>query len=290
MRIVSLIASATEIVCALGLREHLVGVSHECDYPADVKGLPVLSEPKVDPRAPSAAIDASVRDIARQGLSVYRVRTDLLEALQPDLIVTQDQCEVCAVSLQDVTEAVRSLTRRDTKICTLRPNVLDDIPRDFLAVAEAAGVPERGAALVASFRDRLEAVRSSVPGNGEPPRVACVEWLEPCMIAGGWMPALVRIAGGEPVIVTDEEHFRTVTWDDVAQADPDVVVVMPCGFPVEQSLAELRRHDPLRGLRARCCVVDGNAWFNRPGPRIADSAEILARVIRTGEGGVPWPA
>lgn len=284
MRIVSLIASATEIVCALGLRDQLVGISHECDYPPDVQGLPVLSEPKVDPRAEGRAIDRAVRDIARQGLSVYRVDTEALERLGPDVIVTQDQCEVCAVSLRDVEAAVCALTLRDTRICSLHPDSLADVERDFRSVGEATGATAAAETLLATFRARLDAVRDRTAGRPRP-RVACLEWLDPVMVAGGWIPELVRIAGGEPVIVTGPERFRTVTWDDVAAADPDVVVIMPCGYDEAHSRRDMAGptvRDALGALRSRVHVVDGNAYFNRPGPRLADSAEILAGLLHPG--------
>ena len=299
--IVSLIASATEILCALGLRSQLVGVSHECDFPEDVKGLPVLSAPKVDPSLPSGEIDRRVRDIVAEGLSVYSIRTEELARLRPDLIVTQDQCDVCAVSLKDVEEAVAALTLKLTRVCSLRPNSLEDIVRDFRRVAAAAGVPARGEDLVASFGHRLTKVRETTAPAARRPTVACLEWLEPLMIAGGWMPELVRIAGGEPVIVTETERFLTVDWHILAESEPEVIVVMPCGFVIDRTLADLggsRAAEALRGMHAtragRCYLVDGNAYFNRPGPRIAESAEILAGLLHPELCGDPlaaqrWP-
>jgi iron complex transport system substrate-binding protein len=285
--IVSLIASATEIACALGLRPQLIGISHECDYPPDVKGLPVLSRPKVDPEQASDVIDREVRAIVREGLSVYRVKVEELERLKPDLILTQDHCEVCAVSLKDVEDALCRVTLTDTKVCSLHPGNLEDIRRDFRKVAAAAGVKERGDQLAGEFDGRLDALAARAKGGGRArPTVAVIEWVEPPMVAGGWMPELVRIAGGEPVIVTQPGHFATVSWEDIAEADPDVVVILPCGFPVERTLRDLAKPElrrALAGLRAvregRGFVADGNAYFNRPGPRIADSAEILGALI-----------
>lgn len=283
--IVTLIASATEIVCALGLRDHLVGISHECDYPPDVHGLPVLSAPKVDPALPGTEIDAEVRRIVREGLSVYRVDVAGLERLAPDLVVTQDHCEVCAVSLRDVEDALCALSLPDTRVCSLHPSTLDDVRRDFQRVADAAGVPERGVELRARFDARLEQLAARTRALPAP-RVICLEWLTPPMVAGGWMPDLVRIAGGEPCIVTDATSFRTVTWDDIAAADPDVVAILPCGFTIDRTLEELAdttlasRLGALRATReGRCLLMDGNAYFNRPGPRIADSAELLAGAL-----------
>lgn len=283
--IVSLLASGTEIVSALGLRSRLVGRSHECDYPADVVTLPVLSAPKLDPAAPSRQIDRKVREIVRDGLSVYSIRVDELERLEPDLIITQDQCDVCAVSLEDVEQALCQLTLTDTKVCSLHPDNLDDVFGDIGNVAEMAGVPERGQQLIASMKDRLTHLEGLTRGARRP-RVAMVEWMEPVMIGGGWIPQLVRIAGGEPVIVEGPDTFKTVVWSEVAAAEPDVVVIMPCGYDTAKSLAELEA-DELSGIvraltatqNGRCFVADGNAYFNRSGPRLVESAEMLAGLL-----------
>ncbi len=288
MRIVTLIASATEITCALGLRKSLVGRSHECDYPLDVLSLPVLSSPKVDPSLPSGDIDRGVRDLVGSGLSVYDVSVDSLEKLAPDLIVTQDQCEVCAVSLSDVENALCVMTKTSAKICALHPITLDDVRHDFQRVADAANVPERGHALRERFDTALNNV-ADVARHNPPVTIALIEWLDPPMIAGGWMPEIATIAGAHPVIVTEPKKFATVTWDDIAHANPDVVVIMPCGYELDQTLAELRSpqladqlHQIPATRKGRCFVADGNAYFNRPGPRLADSAEIL-RALTTGE-------
>lgn len=299
--IVSLIASATEIVCALGLRDRLVGISHECDFPEDVRGLPVCSEPRIDTGRPGGQIDRAVRDLVHEGASIYHVRTEVLERLRPDLIVTQDHCRVCAVSLADVEQACSALAHKPVRVCSLTPHTLDDICGDFERVGAAAGAPERGRALASAFRERLEALRGAV-AVAPRPNVACVEWLDPPMAAGGWMPELVRIAGGNPLLVTSPERFRTVGWQEIEAADPDVVLIMPCGYPIRRTLEELsdaRIGSSVRRLRAtragRTFVADGNAYFNRPGPRIADSAEILAGLLHPdrfphrGVGAERWP-
>jgi len=226
-----------------------------------------------------------VRDLVREGPSLYHVRTEVLERLRPDLIVTQDQCRVCAVSLADVEQACSVLTHKSVRICSLMPLTLDDIYADFERVGDAAGVPERGRALAAALRERLVVLAAKL-ADFPRPKVACIEWLDPPMVAGGWMPTLVRIAGGEPVRVTAPERFRTVSWDEIEAADPDVVVLLPCGFSVDRTITELGDHRTgaaVRRLRAtpagRTFVADGNAYFNRPGPRIADSAELLAALL-----------
>jgi iron complex transport system substrate-binding protein len=282
--IVSLLPSATEIVCALGLREKLVGISHECDFPADVRGLPMLSAPKLDPSRPSAEIDRSVRALLETTLSVYQVDLDGLLALRPDLIVTQSQCEVCAVPQADVDSACAELGLASV-VCSLSPTALDEVLEDFRRVARAAGVVRRGDDLVAAVTERFAVVRAAASGRRRP-RVALIEWLDPPMIAGGWMPELLGIAGGAPVIVDEPRRFATVSWADIAAAEPEIVVLLPCGFDVARCLRELEVPsvaEPLRALPAtragRTYVVDGNAYFNRPGPRLADSAELLARIV-----------
>ena len=284
VRVVSLIPSATEIVCALGMADTLVGRSHCCDYPEEVLDLPVLSSPKVDPTAEAGRIDAEVRSVMASGESVYHIRADELARLRPDVIVTQDHCQACAVSLRDVRRAAACEELAGARVCTLHPQDLDSICRDFVRVAEALGVEKRGRRLAASFRTRLEAVRKKV--HARPPvRVVLLEWFDPPMVAGGWMPALARAAGAEPLIVGDERDFVQVEWSDIEAARADAVIVMPCGFGVARSLAELERIGSdaavARALAAPlgCWIVDGDALFNRPGPRLADSVELLAALL-----------
>lgn len=284
--VVSLIASGTEIVAALGMLDQLVGVSHECDFPPQVTRLPALCSAKMDPSLPSARIDRDVRALVADGLSVYRVDVAALRELRPDVIVTQDHCEVCAVSLSDVEDALCQLDLPGTRVCSLHPRTLDDVRADFRKVAEALGIPDRGEALVAELDGRLQAIADRIPHGVPRPRVALVEWLAPPMVAGGWMPQLAQVAGADPVIVDTPDHFAEVRWEEVARADPELVVVLPCGFDVPRSLAEMEDEAVRAGLlsvpavaQGRCVVVDGNAYFNRPGPRLADSAEILAALF-----------
>ncbi len=285
-RVVSLIPSGTEIVAALGLESALVGVSHCCDHPPTVRGLPVLSESKVDPTLPGVAIDRGVRTLIRDGLSVYRIDDEALLAARPDIVVTQDHCDACAVSLRDVEEAVRCSGLPGVRVCSLNPHDLAAVEGDFLAVAATLGVADRGRALVAAFRSRIDGVRRRAAGAPRP-RVALIEWLDPPMVAGGWMPELAWAAGGEPVLVTEPSAFREVTWQLLVEQDPDVVVLLPCGFDVRRTAAELgsdaRAVDALTSLRAyregRAWIADGDAYFNRPGPRLADSAELLLAIL-----------
>lgn len=289
MRIVSLLPSATEIVCALGLGDGLVGVSHECDFPSEVIGRPIVTEPKIDPTEDSARIDAAVRDLVRDGLSVYRIKTDVLERLQPDLIVTQEQCEVCAVSYAEVVEAMQQLVHRPAAIVSLKPTRLPDIFDDIQRVADAAGCNQAGLELVDRLRARLEALRKRAVSVHSRPRVACIEWMEPLMAAGNWIPELVELGGGTYGLVPPGGHSPTIHWDELVAYAPDVVIIMPCGFKLSQTerqLLHLTARPEWQRLPAvrskRVYAVDGSAYLNRPGARIAESAELLAGLIQPG--------
>ena len=284
-RIVSLLPSSTEILCALGLRECLVGVSHECDYPADVIGLPRLTEPKLNPHGLSGAIDSRVREIVQEGLSVYRIKTDLLQSLQPDLLVTQDQCEVCAVSLPEVEEAVRCFLTPGVAVVSLSPQCLGDIWEDIRQVARATGREEVAEEVLRGLKRRLWKLEQQTR-HWVRPRVACIEWLDPLIAAGNWIPELIEIAGGEYTLASAGEHSSTMTWDALVAYQPEVVVLMPCGFTISQTQRELPTLTALPQWQAlpavqanRVFIVDGNAYLNRPGPRIVDSTEILAELL-----------
>ena len=284
-RIVSLLPSSTEMVCALGMAERLVGVSHECDYPAEVVGLPILTEPKLDPSGTSRAIDDRVRQLVQDGLSVYRLKTDLLRDLKPDLIVTQDQCEVCAVSVSEVERAVRSLLASDVALVSLSPQRLGDIWYDMQALAQALGQDEQAEDLLRTLKKRVWKVEQRTR-HLERPRVACLEWLDPLMASANWVPEMVEIAGGTYDLAAAGDHSPTLSWDRLLEAQPEVIVIMPCGFPIAQSQAELPTltvHPDWQRLPAvqagRVYIVDGNAYFNRPGPRIVESIELLAEML-----------
>jgi iron complex transport system substrate-binding protein len=284
-RIVSLIASATEIVCALGLRDRLVGRSHECDYPADVLQLPVLTAPKFKVEGTSAEIDARVREIVRDGLSVYRVDGEALKNLAPDVIVTQDHCEVCAVSLADVDAATCTWTGQRVEIVSLKPDSMADVYADIRRVARALGAQEAGEMLVQEMQRRLDAVAARVGGRPRP-RVAFIEWVEPLMAGGNWMPELIERAGGHNLFGQAGKHSDWMQWQELAAADPQVIIVAPCGYGLERCLQELPLLEAKPGWRnlsavrnGRVYFADGNAYFNRPGPRLADSAEMLVEMI-----------
>jgi iron complex transport system substrate-binding protein len=286
-----LIASATEIVCALGFREWLVGRSHECDYPPDVESLPVCSASRVDTAASSLEIDRQVKAAVAQAVSVYRVKTEELQRLRPTHLITQTQCEVCAVSLKDVERALCELVESQPQIVALEPMALADVWRDIQAVARAVGEPDRGDRLVSRLQSRLAEIESQCRRFGAP-TVVCLEWIDPLMSAGNWMPELVKIAGGRPLLSAAGQHSPWMTWDELERADPDVVVILPCGFDIARTVAELPplvRHPRWGELRAarsgRVYVTDGNQYFNRPGPRVVESAEILAEVFHGPDAG-----
>jgi iron complex transport system substrate-binding protein len=285
-RVVSLIASATEIVCALGFEDALVGRSHECDYPDSVKHLPVCTEPKFNVKGSSCEIDQRVKAVLREALSVYRVHADLLRQLGPEVIVTQAQCEVCAVSLRDVEQAVCNWTGSRPRILSLEPNALVDVWDDIHLVADTLGAPERGADLIGRFQGRMGEIAGRARGLSARPTIACIEWIEPLMAAGNWMPELVDMAGGRNLFGEAGKHSPWMTWEELCAADPDVVLVMPCGFDIGRSRQDMpvltRRPEwpCLRAVRSgRVYLADGNQFFNRPGPRLVESLEILAELL-----------
>jgi iron complex transport system substrate-binding protein len=287
MRVVSLIASSTEMVCALGCGADLVGRSHECDYPAElVGGLPKLTAPKFAVEGASAAIDERVKEIVRNASAVYEVFPEKLEAVRPDVIITQTQCEVCAVSLRDVEAAVCQLVSSRPRIVALEPHGLADIFGDIERVAEALGVVERGHTLVSSLRARVDEIAARARAAASRPTVGCVEWIDPLMAAGNWMPTLVELAGGVNLFGEENKHSPFMDWSKLVAADPDVLVMLPCGFDIARTQSEmhiLTARPEWRSLRAvkagRVFVADGNQFFNRPGPRIVESLEILAELV-----------
>jgi iron complex transport system substrate-binding protein len=280
MRVVSLLPSATEIVCAVGALGELVGVSHECDFPDAVRRLPALTSARIDSRSSSRSIDAAVRGVIRDALSIYTVDEQMLGELAPDVVVTQDLCEVCAVSLDDVRVATARLARRDAvRIVSLRPTRLAHVFEDVETVAAALGRVEAGARVRGELEARVRAIAARAVGAAVRPRVASIEWLEPIMLGGTWMPELIELAGGVAVGAAAGAPAPTVSAEQLRALAPDVVLVKPCGFTVERTLEErgiVERIAAGAGPSARTWISDGNAFFNRPGPRLVESLEILA--------------
>lgn len=299
MRIASLLPSSTEIVCALGLEEALVARSHECDFPPSVKRLPAVTAPKFDPDGRSYAINERVKAVLQEAVSVYRIDADQLKALAPEVVVTQAQCEVCAVSLAEVERVVGEWLAIPARIVALEPNTLADVFRDMQRVAQALGVPERGEALVATLQRRMQAIAARAASLPKP-TVVTIEWIDPLMAAGNWMPELVALAGGHNLLGRAGEHSPWLTWDELAGADPDVIVVLPCGYDIAKTQCEMPaltqhpRWPTLRAVQAgRVYLTDGNQYFNRPGPRLVESLEILAEIFHPdhfqfGHHGAGW--
>lgn len=284
LRIVSLLPSATEIVCALGAAGELVGISHECDFPPSIRSLPVLTKPRIALGRSSRAIDRSVRAVIRDALSIYAVDAERLAALRPDVILTQDLCAVCAVSLDDVRGAVARLAgRADVRIVSLRPARLGDVLDDVERVAAGIGRSPEGRVVRSNLEERVRDIGGRAAKLGGKPRVVAIEWIDPLMLGGTWMPELIELAGGIAVGASAGQGALTIEPETLTGLLPDVVVVKPCGFTLERTLEErsvLERSILQKvGRSARVYVTDGNAFFNRPGPRIVESLEILAACV-----------
>lgn len=300
-RIVSLLPSSTEILFALGLGDRVVGVSHECDWPEEARGLPVLTEKKIDTDRSSGEIDRAIADLAARSESVYRVRADRLAALRPDLIVTQDVCDVCAVSTVDVRAALEEARRTapdfDPGVLSLAPSSIAEILQDIRRVGTAAGAEGAADALVKDLEARIRSIADAVGVVAFRPRVTAIDWLDPLILGGDWIPELVRMAGGTPQPLPQAKAVR-IAWEDVVAFAPEVIVIMPCGFDLERTVAEagiLAKQPGFGNLPAvrwgRLYAADGNALFNRPSHRIVDSLEALAEMLHPNlfRGTVPSP-
>ncbi|MDR7451814.1 MAG: cobalamin-binding protein [Armatimonadota bacterium] len=294
MRIVSLLPSATEIVCALGLADSLVGISHDCDYPPEIRNRPVLSEAVVTGDLPSAVIDARIREQVHRGRSVYHLDEAQLARLRPDLILTQELCRVCAPSYSLVQQAAKILDAKPG-IVSLEPRGLRDILANIQLVGDLTGTSTQARAIVDGLQERIDAVSRAVAGTTRP-RVACLEWLEPIFVGGHWVPEMVEVAGGHDVLGRAGEPSFVVEWDQVVAAQPDVIVLMPCGFDIPRTRRELDLlttrpgWEALSAVRAgRVYLTDASAYFNRPGPRIVTGLEILAAILHPDRFPVPLP-
>ncbi|TAJ73413.1 MAG: cobalamin-binding protein [Phenylobacterium sp.] len=300
LRIVSLLPSATEIVAAVGMADRLVGRSHQCDFPVQVRHLPALSETKVNLEGTSGDIDRRVNEIIAQGVSVYRVDADLLRALKPDVILTQTQCAICAVTPGDLEDALCEWTGTAPTLVSLEPNDLSDVWGDMRKVGRALGTEGAAERAIAGLQGRLAAIRGTAGRAAYRPTVAAIEWIDPLMAGGNWMPELIEAAGGESLFATAGQHSPWLDWSALAAADPDVILLLPCGFTIDQSLADLPL---LRGRRewarlsaarrGQVYVIDGHHYFNRPGPRLVESAEMIAEILHPdlfdfGHEGAGW--
>ena len=285
-RILSLLPAATEMVFLLGAGERLVGRSHECDFPDAAHGIPIVSRTRIDPTQGSARIDAAVKESLSQNQALFSLDTARIRELKPDLILTQGQCAVCAIDALELDQLLDTWTGPRPEVLSLSPARIKDLWTDLRQVAQALGVPDEGRSVIGALKGRMVDVIQRVGASEERPTVACLEWLDPLMGAGNWIPELVELAGGTPVLGKAGVHSEWITWEELVAADPEVVVALPCGFDLHRTLLELAplRTRPewprLRAVqRRRAFAADGNAYFNRPGPRLIDSLELLAEII-----------
>ncbi|WP_036691484.1 cobalamin-binding protein [Pedobacter glucosidilyticus] len=285
-RIISLLPAATEIICALGLEENLVGRSHECDFPASIQYLPICSDAKFTSTGSSKEIDQQVKEILSDSLSIYKIDKALIQELKPDIIITQAQCDVCAVSLKDVEEALADFIGHQTQIISLEPKVLNDVFDDIRKIAAATDTMAVAETLIEDLEERKDIVKHKLKFFNDKPKVACIEWLEPVMVSGNWIPELVQIAGGTSLLAQNGQHSPFVSWEEIAEANPDIIIIMPCGFSISRTMQEigvllsLPQWKDLQAVKNnKIYIADGNHYFNRSGPRLVDSIEILAEII-----------
>jgi iron complex transport system substrate-binding protein len=288
MRIASLVPSATEMLFALGLGGDVVGVTHECDYPPRARELPQLTATVLPPGLSAGEIDAAVKQVVGEGRALYTLDEERLAELEPDLIVTQAVCEVCAVSYDDVVEVAARLPSRP-RVLQQDPTRLDDVLDDVTKLGEAAGCAERAAAAREGLEERLEAVRAAVAGRARP-RVLALEWLDPPFLGGHWIPEMIEIAGGVDLAGTPGQKSPQVEWGDLEGLEPEVVVSMPCGWYLEESCAQAVSHAERLGAfgGVRVYAVDAASSFSRPGPRLVDGVELLGHLLHPDR--VPPPA
>jgi iron complex transport system substrate-binding protein len=278
MKLVTLLPSATEIVARLGLEKNLVGVSHECDFPKTVTSLPKLTSSRINTNLSSGKIHKSVMEVMKSAVSVYDLDIKLLKSLQPDFIITQDLCDVCAVSFEQVEKACQEVLDKNTRIISLKPKMLGDIWDDVKNVANQLSVSDKGSEFKTETEARIKVVQTRCE-NSIARKVLTIEWLDPIYIGGMWLPEMIDIVGAQVCIAKSGQLAPIVKKEDLEKIEPDVVVVKPCGYKLYQTLKELellREQFPNWENPPRIYLVDGNSYFNRPGPRILDSLEILA--------------
>jgi iron complex transport system substrate-binding protein len=282
MRIASLVPSATEMLFALGLGESVVGVTHECDYPPAASELPQLTRTVLPPGLSAGEIDTKVKEVIGEGRALYTLDEERLAQLEPDLIVTQAVCEVCAVSYDDVVEVAGRLPSQP-RVLQQDPTTLGEVLEDVTRLGEAAGIAERAAEVRRELEARLEAVRTAVAGEARP-RALALEWLEPPFLGGHWIPEMIEIAGGKSIAGASGQKSPQVEWEDLGGLEPDVIVSMPCGWYLDESCAQALRHgERLSGFGAsRVYAVDGASTFSRPGPRLVDGVELLGHLFHPG--------
>lgn len=288
-RIASLLPSATEIVCAVGGADRLVCRSHECDHPASAVDVPIITKARIDVAGGSREIDDAVKKLSADSLSIFEVDLPRLQELEPDIIITQAQCDVCAVSEKDLKDAIRDWEGTKPEIISLAPKRFPDIWDDIRRVSDEIGVGDRGRLLLKELKQRCVGVIEKAAVATRKPGVLCLEWLDPLMAGGNWIPDMVGMAGGDNRLSEGGKHSGWIEMEQVAAENPDVIILMPCGFDLERTLKEAEQLKALEGWnklkavkRKRVYAVDGSAFFNRPGPRLVDSLEILGEIFYTG--------
>ena len=287
-KIVTLIPSATEIVAFLGQKNSIVGRSHECDYPKDLNNVTKLTSPKINVDGTSDEINKQINTILENSLSVYKVNVEKLKKLNPDFIITQAHCEVCAVSFSEVKNIVDKYFNRKTKIISLEPNTLNDVFNDIKRVAKDLNIEnESNNKLIENLEIRLKKIKNLSAKQKQKPSVACIEWIDPLMIAGNWIPEMVEIAGGTNILGKSGDNSHWIKFEEIIIQNPEIIIFMPCGFNIEKTKKELdsyiKKNNSIHSLKAyknhKLFVVDGNQFFNRPGPRLIESLEIFAEII-----------
>jgi len=285
MRICSLLPSATEILYALGLGDSVVGVTHECDFPAGAATKPALIRPRVDPHAFAGEIDRQVRELVSRGESIYAVDAELLRSLEPDLIVTQDLCHVCAASPDDLATALTRLPKKP-RVLTLTPHSLSDVWNDIRKVGDATQRRRKAQGIAISLEQKVAAIEAKVAQAKTRARVLCLEWLDPFYVGGHWVPEMVARAGGQDVLGRAGEPSFRVSEDQIAESRAEIIVVMPCGFNVKRIATEYSSANCSNGFRKLPAVlaknvfaVDANSYFSRPGPRLAEGVAVLAHLL-----------
>ena len=284
-RVLSLLSSTTEVVYALGCEDQLVGRSHECDYPPEVMTLPICTKPKFNVDGSSIEVDGQVKSILQNALSVYYINENLLKELKPDIILTQSQCEVCAVSEKDVKGVVKNITGINPDIISVEPNSVKDIFKDIKIIAEALNVVDKGADLIEFMKYRIRILKKSYDDKSEL-TVAAIEWIDPLMAAGNWVPELIEMAGGINLFGEAGKHSPWMEYKDLIEKDPQTIIIMPCGYNIQKSIFEIDSLIKQKGWQKinavqnnKVYITDGNQYFNRPGPRIIESFEILIEIF-----------
>ena len=287
-RIVTLIPSATEIVAFLGLKNSIIGRSHECDYPHGLNHIAKLTSPKINVDGTSGEIDKQINVILENSLSVYKVDVEKLKDLNPDYIITQAHCEVCAVSFAEVENIVSQNLKKNTKIISLQPNTLNDVFNDIKKVAKELNIEnENNNKLIKTLDERLKNIEKLSSEQKNKPVVACIEWIDPLMIAGNWIPEMVEIAGGKNILGKSGNDSHWIKFKEIVNQNPEIIIFLPCGFNIEKTKEEVKKmfkqNNEWQSLKAvknkKIFVADGNQFFNRPGPRLVESLEIFAEII-----------